>query len=62
MNDVTIATMLRLQENAERCRRMARQATCDGIARELEKLAQDYDKDASRLEVMAPDLRAALFR
>ena len=62
MNDVTIATMLRLQKNAERCRSLARQANCDGIAKELEKLAQDYDRDASRLEVMAPDLRAALFR
>jgi hypothetical protein len=44
-----------LLERAMQCRRLAAQALSDGIATELWKLACDYDKDAARLEMYAPD-------
>ena len=48
---------LLMSDHPSPCTRQQHTGDC-----ELEKLAQDYDRDASRLEVMAPDLRAALFR
>ena len=59
MDDMTTTTILRLRERAATCRRLARHATSDTVAAELKKLAQDYDTDVSRLEMLAPDLARA---
>ena len=48
------AAVPRLRERAEHCRRLARNALVDGVARELEAIAQEYERDADRLENAAP--------
>jgi hypothetical protein len=40
----------KLRERAARCRRLAQQAKSEGVAHELESIAQDYAKDAEALE------------
>jgi len=60
MNDTEKITISRLQERAEKCRRLARQATSEAIAVELEKLARDYDEDLARLEYRFPDRAGSL--
>jgi hypothetical protein len=52
-------TIARLQERAEQCRRLARQALSHGIAVELERLAHDYERDAARLEQWVAPLSSA---
>ena len=61
-DEVTTMTILRLRERAATCRRLARYATSCAIATELEKLAQDYDTDVSRLEILAPELARAFIQ
>jgi hypothetical protein len=39
-----------LLSRAEKCRELARQASSRQIAEELEKLAADYDQEASQAE------------
>jgi len=40
----------KLRDRAEHCRKLAREARSEGIARELESIAQDYANDADSLE------------
>jgi hypothetical protein len=47
-------SIARLRKSAERCRRLAELALIHDIASELERLAQDYDEDAARLESLGP--------
>jgi hypothetical protein len=43
-------TAARLHARAAHCRDLARHAVSEGIAAELESIAEDYDRDAERLE------------
>ncbi|HTY67269.1 MAG TPA: hypothetical protein VMH36_11500 [Alphaproteobacteria bacterium] len=43
-------TAARLHERAAHCRDLARHAVSEGVATELESIADDYDRDAERLE------------
>lgn len=53
ITDMTDMTALeRLRARAAQCRRLAAQAYSDGIAAELETLAQDYDQNAAKLEMI----------
>jgi len=55
MNNAEMMSAAYLQERAEQCRRLARQALSRGIASELERMACDYDKDAAMLEMFDPN-------
>jgi len=46
-------TAARLHERAAHCRDLARKALSAGIAAELQSIADDYDRDAERLESRA---------
>ena len=55
MNDRGMTCLARrLRERAARCRQIA-WLRSDGISKELEMLARDYDEDAARLEEPARD-------
>lgn len=50
MSDFTRITVARLRQRAAHCRDLAQCAVSDGIAAELQSIAEDYDRDALRLE------------
>lgn len=54
MNDLSALTASRLHAKAARCREMAQQALSEGIADELRRIAQDYERDAAALEAGMP--------
>lgn len=53
-------TAARLRDQAAHCRHLADQAVSMEIASELEKLADDYDRDAGRLELAVTSERKAM--
>ena len=55
MNDTAKMTVSFLQKRATHCRRLSRCAVSPGIAAELERLADEYDRDVARLHHMPPD-------
>jgi hypothetical protein len=61
IGDAKTGTM-RLRERAEPCRGLARYARTHGIARELEKLAGDYDRDAERFDRLGSAFRTAILQ
>ena len=50
MDDYSVHFVRRLRERAAYCRRLARNAMSSGVARELEGIARDYERDAEHLE------------
>ena len=54
LDDELTVTVSRLRERAARCRGMARAAVTEGIAREFEAIARDYETDADRLQTRMP--------
>jgi hypothetical protein len=64
MNERMIQMALRLRQRADRCREMAGRAFSASIATELQTIAEDYEKDAVRLETgdlsVSQDYLAAL--
>lgn len=44
---------LQLRKRAAHCRALARDALSPGVARELEVIAAEYERDADRLEALA---------
>ena len=57
MEHFTEITAARLHERAAQCRDMARKTVSTGIASELRSIADDYDRDAERLESRRPFAR-----
>ncbi len=53
MEHFTEITAARLHERAAQCRELARNALSEGIAAELQSIADDYDRDAEQLETRA---------
>lgn len=51
---VTGLSVVRLRERAAQCYDSARRALSEDIAAELKLLAQDYERDALRLETAGP--------
>ncbi len=62
MNDEGKMSATYLLARAAQCRRMALQARSGGIANELKRLADDYDKDAALQEEFDPDRAKVIFR
>ncbi len=58
MERFTEITASRLHERAAHCRDLARNALSTGIAAELQSIADDYDRDAERLEARRAAPRA----
>jgi len=48
--DERASLYMRLRQRAARCREMARAASSAGVARELESIAEEYERDAEDLE------------
>lgn len=50
MNNDGNKNVVRLREKAAQCRQYALEALSRGVAAELESMAHDYDRDATRIE------------
>ena len=50
MEELYMMYLSGLRERAARCRELARGARASGIACELESIAQEYERDADRIE------------
>jgi len=57
MDDYSVLFSGRLRERAAYCRKLARNAMSSGVARELEAIARDYERDAENLENCAGSTR-----
>lgn len=57
MDDYSVLFAGRLRERAAYCRRLAGNALSDGVAREFEAIARDYERDAETLENRAGAMR-----
>ena len=59
MTDTMTLTALHLRDRASRYRALAATAPSDGMADELNALAADYERDASRLEARMTSAKIA---
>ena len=57
MDDYSVHFARRLHERAAYCRRLAGNALSSGVARELEAIARDYERDAEKIENRASAMR-----
>jgi hypothetical protein len=62
MIKMEMATVARLRERAAQCQRFARLAQSLGIAKELEKIAYEYETDAARIEISGSDEQLGFMR